>query len=746
MYKDRPRCHPQAARSAAARAVLITGFPRPPSPLALPLRSRAPTANEVPPLNVSMPPLLTVSTPSLVNASIPPAPGSQPFQPGPTSLVSDAPSALHAWGDPGQPVLLEETWMRRECVGSVYLHIGAFESAIDFVLRVRYTLLVQGSTKRPARQSSLEDAFFVFRSFTQGSYPPAMAMPYYPPIFFDATPDQFRRRQVMPPILGSDSDHPAPTSLPPNAYPPPVLLAAGPVSRLRESLWLTRNPNRMFLQHWHHDPDLPRFLFTTIPTIREINTDSLGRHRRDRQKRQQGRKHYESKVPPAGSPKRYILRESSTTTTTIRTLAAETSSSACERPRLTKYLHSIVSMPPLLTVSTPSLVNASIPPARVLSRDLFLVLKYLGSEISRHMASFQPGPTSLVSDALALFTHGGSRPNQFVGENLDAPNIYSTTSDADLDAYSTRAYWPSHHRVTPSVQGSVKISARRFSFEDDFFVFVHLLRFDEGGTAKLAPTSYAVDSYQRNSDNPTPSLLPPNAHPPPVVPAPVVPHVSPPTPEPVTVPPPGSPLHSPIALIRHGIERYAQRSSPDHDSDSDFYAYSRPYRPDTSARRPRATSSAQQDPNSLRTAPPPVQRADSDSDSYSQPPPHFSEITPCSLEVAVMPRPQNTRSGHAPKRALSTRIASPFLLYKPMLALRLGNQSITVPASQASTPLSLLMYIHLRFPNQSITVPASQAFRFYILDAREMFRGVAGILGTGALDDGAIILILCRRR
>ncbi|KAF9507692.1 hypothetical protein BS47DRAFT_1398378 [Hydnum rufescens UP504] len=53
-----------------------------------------------------------------------------------------------------------------------------------------------------------------------------MPMPYYPPVSFDPTPDRFRRRRVM---RGSDSDRPAHTSSPPNAHPPPVVLApAGP--------------------------------------------------------------------------------------------------------------------------------------------------------------------------------------------------------------------------------------------------------------------------------------------------------------------------------------------------------------------------------------------------------------------------------------------------------------------------------------------------------------------------------------
>ncbi|KAF9518548.1 hypothetical protein BS47DRAFT_1338237 [Hydnum rufescens UP504] len=50
-----------------------------------------------------------------------------------------------------------------------------------------------------------------------------MPMPYYPPVSFDPTPDQFHRRGVMQPIRGSSPDGPSPTSLPPKAHPPPVV-------------------------------------------------------------------------------------------------------------------------------------------------------------------------------------------------------------------------------------------------------------------------------------------------------------------------------------------------------------------------------------------------------------------------------------------------------------------------------------------------------------------------------------------
>ncbi|KAF9518549.1 hypothetical protein BS47DRAFT_1338239 [Hydnum rufescens UP504] len=61
-----------------------------------------------------------------------------------------------------------------------------------------------------------------------------MPMPYYPPVSFDSTPDQFHRRRVMPPTHGNNPDGLSLTSLAPKGHPPPVLLAPAGRRLVRE--------------------------------------------------------------------------------------------------------------------------------------------------------------------------------------------------------------------------------------------------------------------------------------------------------------------------------------------------------------------------------------------------------------------------------------------------------------------------------------------------------------------------------
>ncbi|KAF9518546.1 hypothetical protein BS47DRAFT_1388954 [Hydnum rufescens UP504] len=227
-----------------------------------------------------------------------------------------------------------------------------------------------------------------------------------------------------------------------------------------------------------------------------------------------------------------------------------------------------------------------------------------------------------------------------------------------------------------SVQGTAK--ARQSSFKDVLFVFRHFTPGSLPGMPYYPPVSLypTPDQFDRQRvmpaipvwEPPAPYVSPlirsqryPRASPEPVkIPSPVV--LRPPQPQwqPVEVPTSsrpyeGFPIPPPIAQRRRKADRTRHRSSANRDSDRDVHASSRPHRPDRFV--PRPASPPQQNPNSPRAARPPGQRAvDSDTDSYSAPPPHFQMEPPAEVAIPIMDFPQSFPS--AP-------LASPLSSRKP---------------------------------------------------------------------------------